>query len=118
MVSFFVSSFGNFSRICDRRHVLQRIAKLAPPVEASLQRPDVLHAFISEQQRHTGAGSFVGSSTVENHLAVAWQAFVFLLEFAGVHAESSGDRFRVGLEVDRMPEIDDRKRLAGVDLFL
>ena len=46
-------------------------AFFAPGIEATLERADVLEAVFSEEQRHTGAGGFVGSSTVENHFAVA-----------------------------------------------
>jgi hypothetical protein len=38
-----------------------------------LQGADAFDAFFSEEQRHTGAGGFVGSSTVEDDFAVERQ---------------------------------------------
>jgi hypothetical protein len=61
----------NFRLGKSRSH--QRIAAFAPGVEAALQGADAFDAFFSEEQRHTGAGGFVGSSTVENDFAVERQ---------------------------------------------
>jgi hypothetical protein len=47
------------------------VAAFAPGVEPALQRANVADAFLSEEQRHTGASGFVWSSTVENDFAVA-----------------------------------------------
>ena len=95
----------------------ERVAAFAPGVEAALERADAGDALFSEEQRHTGAGGFVWSSTVENHFAVAGQPFVFLLQLLGVHAESAGDGFRLGFEIHVVAEIDDDKFFAGVNLF-
>jgi len=48
------------------------ITALAPGGQATLKRADALDALLPEEQRHTGAGGFVGSSTVEDDLAIAW----------------------------------------------
>ena len=85
------------------RQNLQWVAELAPGVESALERPDTFHTFVSEEQRHTGAGGFVWSSTVKNDLAIARQPFIGLLEFAGIHAKRAGNRFRVGFEVHGVP---------------
>jgi hypothetical protein len=89
----------------------------APRVEAALEWANAFDAVLSEEQRHTGAGGFVRSSTVENHFTIAGQAVILLLKLASVHAKSAGDGFRVGLEVHGMPQIDDDEILAGVDFF-
>jgi hypothetical protein len=82
-----------------------------------LERANALDAVFSEEQRHTGAGGFVGSSTVENHFAIARQAVVLLLKFAGVHAKGPGNGFRVGLEIYRVAQVHNDKILAGVNFL-
>ncbi len=42
----------------------------------------MLDAFLAKEQRHTGAGGFIWSSTVENYFAIVGQAFPFFLQFA------------------------------------
>jgi len=82
--------------------VLQRKARLAPSIQSALQRPDVLHALFSEEQRHTGAGSFVWSSAVEDHFAVRRQPIALFLQFLHVHAKRAGNRFGVRLKIKRV----------------
>src|SRR4029077_4384323 len=61
----------NFRSGKSRSH--QRIATFAPGIQTTLQGADAFDAFFSEEQRHTGAGGFVGSSTVEDDFAVERQ---------------------------------------------
>ena len=91
-----------------------RILQFPPGIESALERPDMSYAFISEEQRHTGAGGFVWSSTVENDFAVARQPFIGYLQFASVHPKSAGNRFRVGFEIHGVAQVYDRKNLASV----
>ena len=90
------------------RESFQGIAEFPPGVQSTLQRADALDAFISEQQRHPGAGRFVWSSTVQNDFTIVRKLFVLLLEFAGVHAESAGNGFGVGFEINGVPEVHNR----------
>jgi hypothetical protein len=113
-----VSGFRNWFVLGGSRQNLQGVAEIAPCVEAALQRPNMFHTFVSKEQRHTGAGGFVWSSTVENDFAVARQPIVGLLEFTRVHAKRAGDRFRVGLEVHGVPQVNDRENLSRVQFFL
>jgi hypothetical protein len=41
-----------------------------PSVDAAFERPNPGDSFGSQQQRHTGAGRFVRSRTIENHVAI------------------------------------------------
>jgi len=77
----------------------------------------VADALISEEQRHTGAGGFVWSSTVENNFAVAGQPVVFLLQLLGVHAEGAGNGFGISFEIHGMAKIDDDQLFAGIDFY-
>ncbi len=94
-----------------------RVAAFAPRIETTLQGPDSFDPLSSEEQRHTGAGGFVRSSTVENHLAFARQAVVFFLEFLGVHAKGAGNGFGIGFEIHGVAQVHDDKIFAGVDFL-
>src|SRR5437764_11942736 len=83
------------SREGDEVNGLDGVAEFAPGVQSALQRADAFDALFSEEQRHTGAGSFVWSSTVENDFTILGQAIVFLFELLGIHAESAGHGFGV-----------------------
>jgi hypothetical protein len=95
----------------------QRIATFAPGIQTALQGTNALDAFFSEEQRHTGARSFVGSSTVENDFAVERQRVIFFFEVFRVHAESARDCFGIRFEIHGMAKVDDDEFLAGIDLF-
>ena len=95
---------------------VERVAAFAPSLQTALQRPNPLDAILPEEQRHTGAGSFVWSSAIENDFAVAWQTVILLLQIRGIHAKSAGNGMRVGLKVHRMPKIDDHQVLSRIDL--
>jgi len=64
---------------------------LAPGIEPAGERADALNASPPQQQRHTGAGSFAGSSTVKDDLAVARDFLMALLEFFRAHVERAGE---------------------------
>src|SRR5713226_4243075 len=99
------------------RDVDHRVAAFAPGIEATLQGPDSFDPVSSEEQRHTGAGGFVRSSTVENHFAFARQAVVFFFQLLGVHAKGAGNGFGIGFEIHGMAQVDDDKVFAGVDFL-
>jgi hypothetical protein len=96
----------------------QRVAAIAPGIQATLERADALDAIFFEEERHTGARGFVRSSTVENHFAITRQTVVFLLQFLGVHAESAGNRSGLRIEIHGMAQVDDDEFFAGVNFFL
>ena len=79
-----------------------RIFVFAPGFQAALKGANTGDALFSEEERHTGARSFVWSSAVENHFTVLGQPVVFLLQLLGVHAESAGNGFGVGFEIHGM----------------
>src|SRR5438046_4754250 len=96
----------------------QRIATLAPCIQAAFQRPDALDSILSEEQRHTGAGSFVRSSTVKNHLTIPRETVALFLELLGLHVQRSGNGLRLSFEIHRMAQIHDRDRFSRVIFFL
>jgi hypothetical protein len=82
------------------RHRFERVAALSPFFQAALKRADAFDAFFSKEQRHTGAGGFVWSSTVEDDVAIGGKRIVLFLEFASIHAERAGNGFGIGFEVE------------------
>ena len=70
--------------------LLQRVATLPPGVKAPQQRAYAGYSQAFEQERHTGAGGFAGSSTVEHDVPVAGNFHVTLLDFLGVQVYGSG----------------------------
>lgn len=92
-------------------------AAIAPGVQAAFQRANARDAFAFQDQRHTGAGSFVGSSTVEDDVAIARNGVVMLLQLFSVQMMRAGDDRRVGFEVYGVPQIHDEHFFAGVELL-
>ena len=45
------------------------------------------------------------------------RALSFFLQFAGIDTECAWDGFRIGFKIQRMPQIEDGKFLAVIDLF-
>jgi len=97
--------------------VVHRIPAFAPGFQATLQGADIRDAVFSEEQRHTGAGGFVWSSTVEDDLAIAGQAVVLFFQLLGVHAEGARNGFGVSLEIHRVAQVHDDEFFAGVELL-
>src|SRR5262249_26902574 len=73
-------------------------------------------ALFFEEQRHTGAGGFVWSSTVEDDFAIVRKAIAVFLQFLSVNAEGARDGFRVGLKIDRVAQVDDDDFFAAIEL--
>jgi hypothetical protein len=74
----------------------------APSFEAAFERANAGDALFSEEERHTGARSFVWSSAIEDDFTIVGQQIVFFLQFLGVHAESAGNGFGIGFEIHGM----------------
>jgi hypothetical protein len=55
---------------------------IAPGVVSTLQETDVVDSLAAELQRHTGAGSFIRSRTIEDDLAVPRNLLVPSFEIA------------------------------------
>src|ERR1043166_9103187 len=97
-----------------RFDVFHGIAKITPGVESTLERADASDALPFEEQRHTGAGGFVWSSTVQNDFAIARETVAVFLEFLGIDAKGAGDGFRIGFEIDGVAQIHDDNLFAGI----
>src|ERR1700680_312418 len=63
-----------------RRGLIERETHFAPGSQASGQRPDALDALSSQEQRHTGAGGFAGSTAIEDDVAIPRNRVLVFLE--------------------------------------
>ncbi len=87
-------------------------------MKSAEERADAGDAVLSQLQRRTGAGGFVGSSAVENDVAVSRDLVVAEFEFLRSEAEGAGDDARIGKEVERIAEVDDGDGFAGFYLVV
>lgn len=94
------------------------ITAVAPRVKAAFQGANLPDALPPEEQRHTGAGSFVRSSTVEDDFTIAGQALVVFLDIGGIHAEGAGNCARVGFKFHGMAKVHDGDLFAGIEFLL
>ena len=60
--------------------LLYGIAELNPRIQSAKQRTNARNPSLFELQRHPGAGRFVGSSAIENDVAIAWDFHVTVLD--------------------------------------
>ena len=81
------------------KFLFEGVSALAPGVEASLERANARDASPSEEQRHTGAGSFVRSSAIKHHVAVAGDFLVALVELVRAHVDGARQFDPVGLKL-------------------
>src|SRR5437879_9807884 len=88
----------------------QRKAAAPPAVEPAGQRTNAGNSLAAEEQRHTGAGGFIGSSTVKHNLPVARDNIASLFQFGRVQAMRAGDGDWFGLEVERVAQVHDQDR--------
>src|SRR5213594_3390299 len=93
----------------------QRIAALAPTVETIGERSYALDAATPQEQRHPGAGRFIGSGAIEDGLPLAWDLAVARLQLVGGHVERAWDHHGIDVEVDLLAHVHDHDVLAGVE---
>jgi len=84
---------------------LQRIAVLAPSFDAALQRSNANHSFAEQKQRRPGAGGFVWSRTVEDHVLIAGYFFLAPIEVVQVDPDRTGQLGVVIIHLERATEV-------------
>src|SRR4029077_9345598 len=100
------------------RGLIERESHFAPCGQTSSQRPDALHALPSQKQRHTGAGSFAGSTAIEDDVAVPGNCVRVFREVFRNQMQSAWNHIGVGFEVDGVAQIDNRDFMALVQHLL
>src|ERR1700679_650949 len=77
-------------------HHFHRIVPFPPRVEPAFERTHTGDAVFFEDQRRTGAASFVWSSAVEDHVAISRDLQMPLLQLFSVEPQRSGDFRAIG----------------------
>ena len=83
----------------------QRKAALTPSVQPTGQRPDPGDASALEQQRHPGAGRLIGSTTIDDHVALPRELYPALLQVLDGEPDGTRERVRREPHVDGACEI-------------
>ena len=78
-----------------------------PGVDAAFERANAGDSFGSQQQRHTGAGRFVGSRTVENDVAIPGNLAVALFDLFHSYAKRARDHLRKRLDIHGLAQVHD-----------
>jgi hypothetical protein len=108
-------SITSAARLLER---FERETAFAPAIQAAGERPGMSDSQITELQRHTGAGGFVGSSAVEHPLPVLRNLAVPPFDLLGQYVERTGkpDSLRVPLEF--VAQVDKSHGCASIHLAL
>jgi hypothetical protein len=77
----------------------------APSFDAALQRSHADHSLAEQKQRRPGAGGFVWSRTVENHVLVAGNFFLAPVEVVQVDPDRAGQFGVVVIHFERTTEV-------------
>jgi len=78
-----------------------------PSVDPSFKRANPGDSFGSQQQRHTGAGRFVGSRTVENDVAIPRNLSVALFDLFHSYTKRARDHLRERLDIHGLAQVHD-----------
>ena len=78
-----------------------------PGVDPAFERANPGDSLGSQQQRHTGAGRFVGSRTVENDVAIAGNLNVALFDLFHGDTKRARDHLRKRLDIHGLAQVHD-----------
>jgi hypothetical protein len=78
-----------------------------PGVDPAFERANPGDSFGPQQQRHTGAGRFVGSRTVENDVAIPGNLAVALFDLFHRDTKGARDHLRKRLDIDGLAQVHD-----------
>ncbi len=111
---------GKWIRSCTLSYhgVHHGVAKFLPFVETAEQRTHTANTVFSQLQRRTGAGGLVRSSAEQYDLAVARDFAVTSFEIFGRNLQRSRQSAWIAQDVERMAEVNDHDRFAGLQLVL
>jgi len=78
-----------------------------PGVDPAFKRANPGDSFGSQQQRHTGAGRFVGSRTVENDVAIPGNLAVAVFDLFHGYTKRARDHLRERLDIHGLAQVHD-----------
>ena len=77
-----------------------------PGVDPAFEGAHPGDSFGSQQQRHPGAGRFVGSRAIENHVAIPGNFFVALFDLFHRDTKRARDHLRKRLNIHGLAQVD------------
>ena len=77
-----------------------------PGVDPAFEGAHPGDSFGSQQQRHPGAGRFVGSRAIENHVAIPGNLFVTLFDLFHGDTKRARDHLRKRLDIHGLAQVD------------
>ena len=83
-----------------------------------MERADAMDSLLLQQHCSSGAGHFVGTSAVEDNLAVTGDLVVSVFNVLQREIKCTGYRFGIELDGERMPNIHHRDGITGIHAFL
>jgi hypothetical protein len=78
-----------------------------PGIDPAFERANPGDSFRSQQQRHPGAGRFIGSRAVENHVAIAGNLSVALLNLFHRDTKRARNHLRERLDIHGLAQVHD-----------
>jgi len=102
----------------ERRYRVQRIPEALPLVKAAAQRAHALDPQFVQLHGGLGRGGLAGAGAVEHHIAVAGNLKVARGDGIGREMHRTGERERVGHELEGVAQVDDVDLLACIKLLL
>ena len=78
-----------------------------PGVDSAFERANPGDSLGSKQQRHTGAGRFVGSRAVENDVAIPGNLAVALFDLFHRYTKRARDHLRKCLDIHGLAQVND-----------
>jgi hypothetical protein len=78
-----------------------------PSIDPAFERANPGDSFGSQQQRHTGAGRFVGSRTVENDVAIPGNFSMALFHLFHSYTKRARDHLRKRLDIHGLAQVHD-----------
>ena len=95
------------NRFLDEAFGNEREIVREPGIDPAFERANPGDSFGSKQQRHTGAGGFVGSRTVENDVAIPWNLSVALFDLFHSDTKRARDHLRKCLNIHGLAQVHD-----------
>jgi len=95
------------NRFVDEAFGNEREIVREPGIDPAFERANPGDSFGSQQQRHTGAGRFVGSRTVENDVAIPGNLSVAFFDLFHSDAKRARDYLRKRLDIHGLAQVDD-----------
>lgn len=89
----------------------------SPGIEAAGERAHAVHTTTLQEERHTSARSFAGSSAIENDFSVPRNLLVPILQLFESNDLSAWDAMPRGFEREAISQVEDLRRIVRIHQF-